>query len=77
MKKTIIIQIEDRGEGNYDSDVAIRGDVHLLARAIAAGMQKEQWFRVAVMEAIENLIAGYQFNIKDRDPLQGKGEKAD
>ena len=75
MKHTIIIQIEEVAEGKYNSDVAIRGDIHLLARAVAAGMRKEEGFRLAVMEAIENMLAGYQFDITERDPLKEGGDK--
>lgn len=77
MLSTIIIQIEEVGEGKFNSDVAIRGDIHLLARAIAAGMQKEPNLRNAIIEAIDNMLAGYQFDITDRDRVQEGGEKAD
>lgn len=66
MKHQIIIQIREVGEGQYDSEIGMQGDVHLLARAIGAGLRREEKFRVAVMEAIDNLLAGYQMNIKDK-----------
>lgn len=66
MKNQIIIQIRDVGDGKYDSEIGMTGDVHLLARAIGAGLRRELKFRVAVMEAIDNLLAGYQMNITDR-----------
>jgi len=77
MKNTIIIQIEEKADGKYDSDVAVRGDITLLAKAVAAGMQREDSFRLIVIEAIENVMAGYRFDITERDELSKKGEPVD
>lgn len=76
MNHTIIIQVIQKEDGKVDVDVALRGDIHLLSKGIAASMQREESFRIAVMEAIENLVAGYKFDsMKIRDPLKEGGDK--
>lgn len=62
----LVLEVEEVTETEFNSNFRCMGNDHIIAQAIGAAMRRDARFRTIVLEAIDNMVAGFEMDIRPR-----------
>lgn len=62
----IMLQIDEVSNTEFNSNFQCMGNDHIIAQGLGAAMRRDARFRNMVLEAIDNMVAGVEMDIRPR-----------